>query len=197
MTPPLPTPQARPRLCATVSIVRLCVLQAALSLTEEQQVDLMLLRRLFYGKLGALRRERKTLLQQVPTGATETASDASSRLATIMTAAQQLHDNSAAEFKAFMQLTVAYRRGVLTHFILANFSFGCSTALRNKTVERADTAFKINFDSNSQLHVVPTIQDVCACCGAASAWLKSILHMHVTVQIRQLGLLDTLGLKQH
>ena len=75
----------------------------------------MLLRRLFYGKLGALRRERKALLQQVPTGATETATDASDRLASIMTAAQQLHDNSAAEFRTFMQLTAAYRRGVGTH----------------------------------------------------------------------------------
>ena len=90
-------------------------LQAALDLTEEQQADLMLLRRLFYGKLGALRRERKALLQQVPTGATENAPDFSDRLASIMTAAQQLHDNSAAEFKAFMQLTAAYRRGVGTH----------------------------------------------------------------------------------
>ena len=75
----------------------------------------MLLRRLFYGKLGALRRERKALLQQVPTGATETATDASDRLASIVTAAQQLHDNSAAEFRTFMQLTAAYRRGVGIH----------------------------------------------------------------------------------
>ena len=90
------------------------MLQAALQLTEAQQADLMLLRRLFYAKLGALRRERRALLQQVPTGATGAAPalDASSRLATILTAAQMLHDNSAAEFKAYMQLTAAYRRGV-------------------------------------------------------------------------------------
>lgn len=87
-----------------------------MELTEEQQVDLMLLRRLFYGKLGALRRERKVLLQQVPTETSETAPDASERLATITSAAQQLHDNSAAEFKMFMQLTAAYRRGVGTRF---------------------------------------------------------------------------------
>ena len=88
------------------------MLQAALQLTEEQQVDLMLLRRFFYAKLGALRRERQALLQQVPTGATETDPDASSRLAMIRIAAQQLHDNSAAEFRTYMQLTAAYRRGV-------------------------------------------------------------------------------------
>ena len=75
----------------------------------------MLLRRLFYGKLGALRRERKVLLQQVPTETSETAPDASERLATIMSAAQQLHDNSASEFRIFMQLTAAYRRGVGIH----------------------------------------------------------------------------------
>ena len=75
----------------------------------------MLLRRLFCGMLGALRRERKVLLQQVPTETSETAPDASERLATIMSAAQQLHDNSAAEFRIFMQLTAAYRRGVGFH----------------------------------------------------------------------------------
>lgn len=89
------------------------MMQAALKLSEEQQVDLMLLRRLFYAKLGALRRERKALLQQVPTGAAETAPEASARLAAVMTAAQELHDNSAAEFRTYMQLTAAYRRGVL------------------------------------------------------------------------------------
>ncbi len=40
-------------------------LQATLQLTEEQQEAMMHLRRLFYGKLGALRRHRQQLLQQV------------------------------------------------------------------------------------------------------------------------------------
>lgn len=90
-------------------IIQRSDLQAALDLSERQQADLMLLRRLFYGKVGALRRERKALLQQVPRGATETATDASDRLASINTAAQQLHDGSAAEFRTFMQLTAAFR----------------------------------------------------------------------------------------
>ena len=96
-------------------------MQAALKLTEGQQVDLMLLRRLFYAKLGSLRRERKELLQQVPTGAAETAPEASDRLAAIMTAAQQLHDNSAAEFRTYMQLTAAYRRGVLQSLCMFSY----------------------------------------------------------------------------
>ena len=70
------------------------------------------LRRLFYAKLGALRRERKELLRQVPAGVAGATPDASTRLAEINFIAQQLHDNSAAEFRAFMQLSSAYRRGV-------------------------------------------------------------------------------------
>ena len=40
-------------------------LQAALQLTEAQKEQMMHIRVLFYGKLGALRRHRKKLLQQV------------------------------------------------------------------------------------------------------------------------------------
>ena len=72
----------------------------------------MQLRALFYARLGALSRERKELLRQAPAGATQTAAQASTRLADINTLAQQLHDNSAAEFKTYMQHTSAYRRGV-------------------------------------------------------------------------------------
>lgn len=42
-----------------------CFSQATLQLTEEQQEAMMHLRRLFYGKLGALKRHRQQLLQQV------------------------------------------------------------------------------------------------------------------------------------
>ena len=91
--------------------------QAALELTEAQQVDLMYLRMLFYARLGALSRQRKELLRQashlaeVPTEDMD-AVQAASRLAATNALAQQLHDNSAAEFRTYMQLTSAYRRGV-------------------------------------------------------------------------------------
>ncbi len=91
--------------------------QAALELTEAQQVDMMYLRMLFYARLGALSRQRKDLLQQASHLAEVPAEDmdavqAASRLAATNALAQQLHDNSAAEFKTYMQLTSAYRRGV-------------------------------------------------------------------------------------
>lgn len=73
---------------------------------------MMHLRRLFYGRIGALRRERALLLHRVPSGAAETAPDAATRLADINDIAQQLHDNGAAEFRAYMQLSAAYCRGV-------------------------------------------------------------------------------------
>ena len=91
--------------------------QAALELTEAQQVDMMYLRMLFYARLGALSRQRKGLLRQashlveVPTKDMD-AVQAASRLAATNALAQQLHDNSAAEFRTYMQLTSAYRRGV-------------------------------------------------------------------------------------
>ncbi len=72
----------------------------------------MYLRRLFYARIGSLARERKKLLQHLPYGVGESASQASSRLADVNSIAQQLHDNSAAEFKMYLQMTSAYRRGV-------------------------------------------------------------------------------------
>ena len=91
--------------------------QAALELTEAQQVDMMYLRMLFYARLGALSGQRKELLQQASHLAEVPAEDmdavqAASRLAPTNALAQQLHDNSAAEFQTYMQLTSAYRRGV-------------------------------------------------------------------------------------
>lgn len=87
-------------------------LQAAMQYTEAQQQDLMLLRRLFYGKLGVLARQRKQCLHRVPLEAAMTDSDVNSRLAEVVTTAQELRDITAAEFQTKLQLTSAYRRGV-------------------------------------------------------------------------------------
>ena len=94
------------------------VLQASLHLTEAQQVDMLHLRRLFYAKIGALRRERRQLVQQVPAGAAHSTAEASTRLADITAIAQQLHDNSAAEFKTYMQFCSAYQRGVSISMVI-------------------------------------------------------------------------------
>ena len=80
-------------------------------------MDMMYLRRLFYARLGALSRERRELSRQASEvsqvrGEQTGAVQASTRLADLNALAQQLHDNSAAEFKTYMQLTSAYRRGV-------------------------------------------------------------------------------------
>ena len=45
------------------------VLQVAMKLTEGQEQDLLHLRRLFYGKLGQLSRERAALLKKMPSPA--------------------------------------------------------------------------------------------------------------------------------
>ena len=86
-------------------------LQAAMQFTEAQQQDLMLLRRLFYGKLGVLARERKECLKRMPFGAA-TGHEVNSRLAEVVTIAQELHGITAAEFQTKLQFTSAYRRGV-------------------------------------------------------------------------------------
>ena len=88
------------------------VLQAAMQYTEAQQQDLMLLRRLFYGKLGVLARERKECLRRVPLGAAMTDHEVNSRLAEVVATAQELRDITAAEFQTKLQFTSAYRRGV-------------------------------------------------------------------------------------
>ena len=111
-------PVSLPAACPIACSSWLCAVQTALQLTEAQQVDLMHLRRLFYARLGALARERKQLLQQLPvTGASTSAPEASSRLADVRTIAQQLQDNSCLEFRMYLQLTSASRRGV-SHSLL-------------------------------------------------------------------------------
>ncbi len=97
-------------------------LQAAMQFTEAQQQDLMLLRRLFYGKLGVLARERKECLKRMPFGAAATGHEVNGRLAEVVTIAQELHDITAAEFQTKLQFTSAYRRGVRT-FLAANLDY--------------------------------------------------------------------------
>lgn len=87
-------------------------LQDALQLTSAQQRDVLQLRRLFYGKLGALGRERRALLTQVPSGAAETAASISNQLGQFAEAAGALQDNSDAELKTYMQFLSAFGRGV-------------------------------------------------------------------------------------
>lgn len=87
-------------------------LLAALQFSEAQQEDLMLLRRLFYGKLGVLSRSRKDCLKRMPFGAATTAAEINGRLAEVAAIAQELHDITAEEFQTKLQFTSTYRRGI-------------------------------------------------------------------------------------
>jgi len=80
--------------------------------TEAQQQDLMLLRRLFYGKLGVLSRQRRDCLLRMPYAAAATEHEVSNRLSEVVTVAQELVDITAAERQTRLQFTSAYRRGV-------------------------------------------------------------------------------------
>ena len=73
---------------------------------------MMHLRRLFYARLGSLSRERKELLHHIPVGAIQTTFEPTTRLAAVGKLAQQLYDNSATEFRTYMQRLSAFRRGV-------------------------------------------------------------------------------------
>ena len=94
----------------------LLALQAAMQLTEAQQEDLMLLRRLFYGKLGVLSRERKDCLKRMPFGAATTAHEINGRLTDVVCIAQELHEITAVERQTRLQFTSAFKRGVSSSF---------------------------------------------------------------------------------
>lgn len=99
--------------CLPSHLVQSRILQASLQLTESQKIGMMQVRRLFYAKLGAIRRQRQKLLQQVPlrptAAASEASYDASSRLSGIALSAQQLQVNTDAELRAYLHVSAFLR----------------------------------------------------------------------------------------
>ncbi|DBA99138.1 TPA: hypothetical protein ACH3X3_011763 [Trebouxia sp. C0006] len=89
-------------------------LLAALRLTDAQQADMLHLRKLFYAKIGGVRRERAGLWPKVPVEVAGTAADATVKTIATSSLAQQLQESSAAEFRATVQFGSAFDRGVLT-----------------------------------------------------------------------------------
>ena len=85
-------------------------MQAAIDLTEAQQLDLMHLRRLFYGRIGQLLRERKTLLARVDTDTKELWAQQSPPGSADI--AKQLRANGLAEYRTYMQFASTFFRGV-------------------------------------------------------------------------------------
>ena len=88
------------------------LLQTALRLTEAQQSDMLHLRKLFYAKVGAVRRERAGLWPKVPVEVAGTAADATIKTFLTSSLARQLQESGAAEFRATMQFGSAFDRGV-------------------------------------------------------------------------------------
>ena len=76
----------------------------------------MHLRRLFYGKIGQLCRERRGLLKQMGSeqdaGANTGLDDVSVRLSEVSDLAERLQANGADEYRTYMQFTSAFLRGV-------------------------------------------------------------------------------------
>jgi len=88
------------------------MVQAALRLTDAQQADMLHLRKLFYAKIGGVRRERAGLWPKVPVEVAGTAADATVKTIATSSLAQQLQQSSAAEFRATVQFGSAFDRGV-------------------------------------------------------------------------------------
>ena len=87
------------------------LLQVALELTEEQQRDMMHLRRLLYNKLGQIYRDRQALLNKMPTEA-DGVCHCSDKLAEMTDGAEQLRNSGAEELNTYMQSSSAFFRGV-------------------------------------------------------------------------------------
>ena len=90
------------------------VLQVRLSYTDSQVRDLLHLRRLYYGKMGQLYRQRKELRSQVPLACmgdvdTICATDNYTKLSDL---AEKLRLNAAEEYSVFVQSFCAVLRGV-------------------------------------------------------------------------------------
>lgn len=100
----------------TAAPKRVVLVQTVLQYTEEQVLDLMHLRRLFYGKIGQLCRERKSLLKQMSceqeVGPGIGLDDVSVRLSEVSDLAERLQGNGADEYRTYMQFTAAFLRGV-------------------------------------------------------------------------------------
>lgn len=88
------------------------LLQTALRLTEAQRADMLHLRKLFYAKIGAIRRDRAGLWPKVPFEVAGTAADATTKTLITSSLARQLQESGTAEFRATMQFGSAFERGV-------------------------------------------------------------------------------------
>jgi len=83
----------------------------ALELTERQQQDIMYLRRLLFSKLGQIYRDRKVVLNGMPTEG-DGICCSSDKLGDMTDSAEELRNSGAEELTTYMQFSSAFYRGV-------------------------------------------------------------------------------------
>ena len=94
--------------------------QAAMNYSENQQQDILHLRRLFYGKLGQLSRARAAIMDQMPAAVQPSPvppfsldmKSTTNKLADTQEWADQLCANRAEESRAYLFCTICLSRGV-------------------------------------------------------------------------------------
>lgn len=86
-------------------------MQVALELTERQQQDMMYLRRLLFSKLGQIYRDRKVVLNGMPTEG-DGICCSSDKLGDMTQSAEELRNSGAEELTTYMQFSSAFYRGV-------------------------------------------------------------------------------------
>ncbi|DBB02719.1 TPA: hypothetical protein ACH3X3_011664 [Trebouxia sp. C0006] len=86
-------------------------LVVALELTERQQQDMMYLRRLLFSKLGQIYRDRKVVLNGMPTEG-DGICCSSDKLGDMTDSAEELRNSGAEEITTYMQFSSAFYRGV-------------------------------------------------------------------------------------
>ncbi|DBA72014.1 hypothetical protein WJX79_004288 [Trebouxia sp. C0005] len=88
-------------------------LMVALELTERQQQDMMYLRRLLFSKLGQIYRDRKVVLNGMPTEG-DGICCSSDKLGDMTQSAEELRNSGAEELTTYMQFSSAFYRGIQT-----------------------------------------------------------------------------------
>ena len=91
-------------------------MQESIQCTESQVQDVLYLRQLFYHKLGQLARERQSLLRNMMRHKMEM-SHVSDKLSETTRWSDELRENGAEEYRAYLQFTSVYLRGVCLHYV--------------------------------------------------------------------------------
>ena len=86
--------------------------QIAMDYTESQVADILHLRRLLFRKQGQLARERRALLSKIECSSTEGLQNAGEKFSELTQCSEQLRQNGAMEYRAYIEYCGAYHAGV-------------------------------------------------------------------------------------